>query len=98
MLAVELKVQRLSTQIRLSDSLQLQSRSQRALDALKDEQPSAALTAQAAANGAFDTPFLGLSTVGVANITVIAVLQRRSEIGLRRALGATGPDPHPVPA
>jgi putative ABC transport system permease protein len=58
--------------------------------------PSDALAAQAAADETLITLLLALGGVallvggiGVANTMVIAVLERRSDIGLRRALGAT---------
>ncbi|MFW6690309.1 ABC transporter permease [Streptomyces sp. MAR4 CNX-425] len=58
--------------------------------------PSDALTARAAAERTFNALFFGLGAiallaggVGIANIMVISVLERRTEIGLRRSLGAT---------
>jgi putative ABC transport system permease protein len=57
--------------------------------------PSDVLEARAAAETAYTSLFLGLGAVallvggvGIANVMVISVLERRSEIGLRRALGA----------
>ena len=58
--------------------------------------PADALTARADASVAFQSLFLALGGVallvggiGIANVMVISVLERRGEIGLRRALGAT---------
>jgi len=58
--------------------------------------PSDALTARQATDQTFTALLLGLGAVallvggvGVANTMVISVLERRAEVGLRRALGAT---------
>jgi putative ABC transport system permease protein len=57
--------------------------------------PSDALTAQLAVQQSSNSLFLGLGAIallvggiGIANVMVISVLERRTEIGLRRALGA----------
>jgi len=65
-------------------------------DEVDVSRPSDALAAQAAVKGNYTALFLGLGAVallvggvGVANTMVISVLERRQEIGLRRALGAS---------
>ncbi len=64
-------------------------------DGVQVSRPADALEARAAAKGQFTTLLVGLGAVallvgaiGIANIMVIGVLERRGEIGLRRALGA----------
>jgi putative ABC transport system permease protein len=65
-------------------------------DEVDVSRPTRQLEAEAAAEDTFDALFIGLGTVallaggvGIANVMVISVLERRQEIGLRRSLGAT---------
>ncbi len=65
-------------------------------DEVSVSRPSDALAARAAVAGSSTALFLGLGgiallvgAIGIANLMVISVLERRTEIGLRRALGAT---------
>jgi putative ABC transport system permease protein len=64
-------------------------------EAVQVSHPSDVLAARAATKGAFNDLLLALGAVallvggiGIANVMVISVLERRSEIGLRRSLGA----------
>jgi putative ABC transport system permease protein len=66
-----------------------------AADPWGPEEVAVSRPSEAAAEGAFTSLFLGLGAVallvggiGIANVMIISVLERRSEVGLRRALGA----------
>ena len=74
-------------------------------DQVEVSRPTDALEAKAAAESAFTNLFLGLGAVallvggvGIANVMVISVLERRAEIGLRRALAPPASRGGAVPA
>jgi putative ABC transport system permease protein len=94
--ATELYVRTVPSQVSAVRNVLAQTANPAHADQVQVSQPSDVLKAQVAAKGTYNALFLGLGAVGllvggvgIANVMVISVLERRSEIGLRRALGAT---------
>jgi putative ABC transport system permease protein len=92
----EIYVRARTDQVNTVDSVLAATANPQASNQVTVSQPSDALVAQLKTKGALNSLFLGLGAVsllvgavGVGNVMLIGVLERRSEIGLRRSLGAT---------
>jgi len=92
----QLYVRAVPSQVAAVRSVMAASANPASPDQVTVSHPSDVLAARAATQGALTGLFLALGSialvvgaVGIANVMIIAVLERRSEIGLRRALGAT---------
>jgi len=94
--ATEIYVRTLPNQVQPVQQVLAATANPASPEAVLVSRPSDVLAARAAAKGAFNGLLLALGAVallvggiGIANVMIISVLERKTEIGLRRSLGAT---------
>jgi putative ABC transport system permease protein len=97
-LPTRIYVRAATAQVQLVDTLLAATADPQSPERVLVSRPSDALAARLAVQSSSTTLILGLGAiallvggVGIANVMFISVLERRSEIGLRRALGAERP-------